>query len=159
MIGLCLMPVQELRLRQTLRLDLSQLDVAGGATLSIFPLVEALLASSEAHRVALEAASSRRVDKGFRSIVDFVLVATFPRLLRPCLAFYEGNGEPLGERIGERERRYLERRMLVALEFFVACKASGVRPSWSAALEALDAFELSGEAAATGAAELTKGAA
>jgi len=140
MIGLCLRHVAELRQEQHQELQLEQLAVAGGATESVFPLVETLL-ESRAHRAALKAASRRRRDSGYRSVVDFVLVATFPWLRRPCMRFYAGDGDPIGVGLSEMHRCYLERRMVVVLELFAATHVDGSRPSWPAALEAADALE------------------
>jgi len=136
MIGLCL------ALRSEQRIDLEQLQLSGGATTSIFPLVEAWLQESTDHWNALRAVSSRKIDDGFWSIVDFIFVGVFPKFRRACFRFYSGDGPVLHEMISEPERRYFERKMLAFLEVAYAAFSEKRRLSWSGTFELMLALEV-----------------
>ena len=137
MLSLCLRP----SVRQEHRIDLSLLAVTGGASDSVFPLVEAWLQETTDHWNALRVISARKVDSGFRSVVDFVFVSVCPELRRACFAFYDGDGKSLREMISESERRYLERKVLLFLEVAYAAFSEKRRLSWGAALELVQLLE------------------
>jgi hypothetical protein len=126
---------------QTHRIELEQLDLTGGASDSIFPLVEAWLQASTDHWNALRAVANRKADIGFRSVVDFVLVGVCPELKRQCFSFYDGDGQPLRETIAERERCYIERKMLLFLEVAYAAFCEHRQLSWSQALATVRELE------------------
>jgi hypothetical protein len=137
-ISLCLRPTQ--RIEQ--RIDLAQLAIAGGASESIFPLVEAWLQESTDHWNALRVVSCRKADPGFRSVVDFVVVSVCPELRRACFRFYEDEGMPMRELIGERERLYIERKALLFLEVAYAAFSEKRRLSWAQALSTARELEV-----------------
>jgi len=116
------------------RIDLEQLAVAGGASDSIFPLVEAWLQQSTDHWNSLRAIAGRKRDPGFRSVVDFIVASVFPELRAPCARFYAGRGPALRELVSEARRSYIERRALLFLEVAYAAFSEKRRASWSWAL-------------------------
>lgn len=126
---------------QAQRVELSQLPVAGGASGSIFPLVEQWLAESTDHWNALRRISRSKTDPGFRSVVDFVLVGVCPALRAPCFSFYEDEGPALRDMVTERERAYHERRVLAFLELAYAAFQEKRRLSWGAAVALVDEIE------------------
>jgi hypothetical protein len=130
------------RLALAPRVKLEQLDIAGGASCSVFPAVEAWLQESTDHWNALRAISTRKFDSGFRSVVDFVLASVCPSLREPCLAFYAGNGPALRDLVTETERHYYERRTIAFLEIAYALFSEKRRASWSAAVELVDLLEV-----------------
>ena len=130
-----------LQLRQAQRLELEQLALTGGASDSIFPLVEAWLQESTDHWNALRAVSCRKSDPGFHSVVDFVLVGVCPELRRSCFAFYDDRGKPLRELVTERERNYFERKMLLFLEVSYAMFCDKRSASWAQTLEIVHNLE------------------
>lgn len=135
-LSLCLAP----RLSQ--RVQLEQLDIAGGASSSVFPVVEAWLQESTDHWNALRAISTRKFDSGYRSVVDFVLASVCPSLREPCFAFYSGNGPALRDMVTEAERRYYEHRVIAFLEIAYAVFSEKRRMSWSEAVELVDLLEV-----------------
>lgn len=139
-MNLCLSQHQVQSSRQHLQLDL--LAIAGGAAASVFPLVEAWLQETTDHWNALRDISKRKVDSGFHSVVDFILVSVCPSYRRSCFAYYEGEGLPLRDLVTESERRYLERRMLAFLEVAYAAFSSKRRLSWEAAVAVVDFMEV-----------------
>lgn len=132
-LGLCLHPI--LAQRQQQRINLEQLSIAGGASTSIFPLVEDWLQASTDHWNALRAVAARKTDPGFRSVVDFLVVGVCPEFQIPCERFYEGKGPPLRNLVSEERRKYVERRVLCFLEVAYAAFLEKRRLSWSTALE------------------------
>jgi hypothetical protein len=127
---------------QVERVQLELLQVAGGASDSIFPLVEAWLQEGTDHWNALREISQRKTDPGFRSVVDFVFVAMHPSFKRACFAFYDKGGPPLRKLITESERRYFERRMLAFLEIAYAAFSNKRRLSWATASTLVDELEV-----------------
>lgn len=137
-LGLHLRPAQ----RQQQCVALEQLSVAGGASSSIFPLVENWLQETTDHWNALRAISSRKSDPGYRSVVDFLVVGVCPELCDPCMRFYDGGGPALRDLVTERRRSYIERRALCFLEVAYAAFCEKRRVSWSAALEVVRWMEV-----------------
>ena len=130
------------RVVQEPRLQLDLLAVSGGATRTIFPLVEKWLQETTDHWNALRVISKRKVDSGFHSVVDFILVSVCPAYRQGCFAYYAEEGPPLREIATERERRYLERRLLAFLEVAYAAFVSKRRLSWEAAVAVVDFLEV-----------------
>jgi hypothetical protein len=132
--------VQRQAPRQSVKLE--QLAVAGGASTTVFPLVESWLQESTDHWNALRAISKRKVDAGFHSVVDFVFVSVCPSFRQPCLDFYAGDGPPLRDLVMEPERRYFERRILAFLEVAYAAFSSKRQLSWASAVEIINLVEV-----------------
>ena len=137
-MNLCLIP--QVQQRQTLNLE--QLAVAGGASESVFPRVEAWLQESTDHWNALRAVSKRKVDVGFHSVVDFVFVSVCPSFRQSCLAFYAGEGPPLRDLVQEARCRYFERRVLAFLEVAYAAFSAKRQLSWASAIEIVNLLEV-----------------
>ena len=127
---------------QSQRVQLEQLAIAGGASSSVFPVVEAWLQESTDHWNALRVISARKIDSGYRSVVDFILALVCPSLREPCFAFYEGKGHALRDMVTEIERRYYERRCIAFLEIAYAVFSEKRRLSWSEAIELVDLLEV-----------------
>ena len=129
---------------QSQHLQLAQLVIAGGASSCVFPAVEAWLQESTDHWNALRAISTRMIDHGYRSVVDFILAEVCPSLREPCLAFYVGNGPALRDMatVTEKELRYYECRMIAFLEIAYTAFSEKRRVSWSTAVELLDLLEV-----------------
>lgn len=132
--------IQRQALRQSVKLE--QLAVAGGASASVFPLVEAWLQESTDHWNALRSIARRKVDAGFHSVVDFVFVAVCPSFRRHCLDFYAGDGPPLRDLVMEPERRYFEHRLLAFLEVAYAAFSAKRQLSWASAVEIINLLEV-----------------
>lgn len=132
--------IQRQSLRQSVKLE--QLAVAGGASASVFPLVETWLQETTDHWNALRAISKRKVDAGFCSVVDFVFVSVCPSFRRACLDFYAGDGPPLRDLVTESERRYFERRLLAFLEVAYAAFQTKRQLSWASAVEIVNLVEV-----------------
>ncbi len=101
------------RMRTDLILALS---LTGGATESLFPLVEVLLKSKLDYQRALKYVGCEERLKDYESVVDFLFCELHPRWKMSCRAFYHDVGPPLRELIDPEVLGFYSDRMLAALE-------------------------------------------
>ena len=92
------------------------LQLAGGASDSIFPKVESYIDGSPyLQRALVEIQDGPPVDH-FRSFMDFFICAVFPEVRPLCSRFYEDEGLPLRDQITVEGRDHLETLLLGAIE-------------------------------------------
>lgn len=90
------------------------MEISGGATESIFPLVEKWL-DQEDNVKALRHISGKPGKYGYHSVIDWLTCETFPEEKPRCKAFYKNQGPLLRELISDARREFYERVMLFVL--------------------------------------------
>ena len=100
--------VASLGLRQELEID-------GGTTETIFPLVEKMLMEEEDFQESLQYVSSRKNMNRYVSMMDYLFCEIYRDQQKACFRFYEGKGQPLRFLINEEQRNRYERGLIIAL--------------------------------------------
>lgn len=112
-----------------------QLQVAGGASLNAFPLVEEWLNESSDRQLALDYVGSRKrkAMDSYHSIVDFLFCEIFIDFQPACFRFYDGKGPNLQGHpaYNDVQRAKWEKRLLAGLNLaYEIFKARRVQ-SWT----------------------------
>lgn len=128
-----------MNLRQTLKQE-QALQTRDSVTTTIFPLVEAWLQETTDHWNSFRALKGKRNADAFRSVMDFLFVGVFPSYRRACMAFYAGKEPPLRKTLKERERAYMERKILLFLEVSFSQFCEDRRVSWGWCRDAVEAL-------------------
>lgn len=110
-----------------------RIEACGGATDSLFPEVERILAEEPGafdafvHVTRTKSATLAQ----YESMVDFVFCETFPENRQSCRRYYDGKGPPLRELIaGSPQWTHYNRVMVHAIGLAKACKARDERVHW-----------------------------
>ena len=107
-----------------------ELNIAGGATLSVFPTVESrILEDYETRKAFKFVAKTKKVNR-YRSVMDFFFCELFPEWRRPCVAFYE-DGPQLVDILSDNQIKLYERAMWVALDDAVKLMGTLNQCSWT----------------------------
>lgn len=114
------------QIRQTLR---HELTITGGASASIFRVVDALLQDLDFQR-ALQFVASRKAMDRYRSMVDFLLCEVFTSHQPAAFAFYRDEGPQLRFLINEKQRAFLELHLVHALHLAHDAFCEQRRESW-----------------------------
>lgn len=109
---------------------IQSLQVAGGATTSIFPQVEAMLLAEGDYQKALKFVAARKKMTRYWSKIDFMFCELHPHWRMRCRRFYAGNGPPLKEQITAKQLVRYNERMLKALEIAHELFCEQRRISW-----------------------------
>lgn len=118
-----------------MRLSLScshrqSLDLTGGLTLSIFPLVERWLNATTDHQNALEWAAARKSMDRYHSVVDFLFCETYQNFRARCFAFYDDEGPQLKDTITAEQRTRFEKGLMSVLAVAYEAFCADRRVSW-----------------------------
>jgi len=104
-------------MHQSMSLELSQLQLTGGVTTTIFPAVEQLINETD-YQLSLEFVASRKNMQRYRSMVDFLFCEVFVQYRAGCFRYYQDETKhPLLKNIltPDEVTRY-ERWMVAALQ-------------------------------------------
>lgn len=123
-----------LHLTQSVRLEL---DVTGGATETIFPVIDKMLTDSTEFQEALAFVAARKDMRRYRSMVDFLVCELVPFYQGGCFRYYDGKGPQLKKLINEETRVRLEWRMQAALEIAKERMEEKRRLSWTKFVQAV----------------------
>jgi len=105
-----------LQLTQTVQLQLVLgLEIDGGTTTTIFPLIEKTLHDRSKLKAAVETVAGGDDPDHYQSYIDYLICQVFPQFRPSCFAFYEDEGPQLREQITPSGRDKLERILLAAL--------------------------------------------
>lgn len=117
----------------TLCHQMRQLQIIGGSSEGVFPLVEDWLNASSDHQEALQFVAARKKMDRYRSMVDFLFCEIFVDFQGPCFRFYEDEGPRLIEHpaYNEAAQAKWEKRLLAGLHLaYEIFKARRVQ-SWT----------------------------
>lgn len=106
------------------------LDLSGGLTQTIFPVVEDWLNATTDHQAALEWAASRKNMDRYHSVVDFLFCETFAHFRPLCIEFYEKNGKPLREIVSDDQARRFQHVLMSVLAVAYEAFQADRRVSW-----------------------------
>jgi hypothetical protein len=109
--------------------QIQDLSLTGGASESIFPLVESYLKEDDHSKALLWAA--KRSSKGYRSIMDWLVCEVFSEERPKCRAYYKGQGPKLKEIISENCREFYERVLLNVVKVAYEKHKANQRVIWS----------------------------
>lgn len=117
----------------------AQVPVVGGASASVFPLVEAWFSggddAGDRHNALRRIAGRRNIGR-YRSVIDFVLCETTPSYRPACFAFYlSEDAGALRAVAGPAELRALEARLVLFLTIAYEAFVQDRRMSWRRAVE------------------------
>lgn len=124
---------QEMSLSHELRIELT-----GGWTTTIFPLVEEWLNQDGDRWRCLSFIGSKRSMEGYRSVVDYLSVQVLPGWRQDCQRFYREEGPPAIDIIMNQERKLLEAKLLVALEVAYQLWRSRRKAGWDQVVELVE---------------------
>ncbi len=114
------------------------LEVAGGATESVFPLVEAWLEVDSDRWGAFTRIRGKRRMTPYRSVIDFLLCETIPEHRAQCLTFYAGGGAQLRELATPVQLAAMQARLLLFLTLAYEAFTQHRALSWRKAVEMVD---------------------
>ena len=104
------------------RLELNQhFAMTGGATQSLFPLVERWMAADSDRQKALAHVADRDAMRKYQSTMDFLLCETVHFYRAPCQRYYAGKGPQLKDHVSKKEIRRLQH---ILLRMISACYLS-----------------------------------
>jgi hypothetical protein len=106
------------------------LQICGGATLSIFPQVEALLLGSRDYVNALEYVASRKKMSRYQTVIDFLFCELHPEWRLACRRCYGGNGPQLKDQITPDQLVEFSERLLKAIEVAYELFCEQRRKNW-----------------------------
>lgn len=106
-----------------------ELTITGGATGSIFRVVDALLNHTEFQK-ALQFVASRKAMDRYMSMVDFLLCEVFTSHQPAAFAYYRDEGPQLRFLINETQRTFLELHLVHALHLAHDAFCEQRRQSW-----------------------------
>lgn len=106
-----------------------ELTITGGATGSIFRVVDALLNDTEFQK-ALQFVASRKAMDRYMSMVDFLLCEVFTSHQPAAFAYYRDEGPQLRFLINETQRAFLELHLVHALHLAHDAFCDQRRESW-----------------------------
>jgi len=114
--------------------------VRGPLTSSLFPEVEAWLRTSK-HAKALRKIAPPREDE-YKSVLDWLYCETFPQMKPACIAYYNDEGPPLDEMIGEARIQFEQRVLLRVLQraYKAVCEEEALQ--WGALTHAAETMLL-----------------
>lgn len=97
--------------------QMRQLQITGGASIGVFPLVEAWLNASLDHQEALQFVAARKNMDRYRSMVDFLFCEIFLDFQGPCFRYYDDKGPRLFEHraYSDEAQAAWEKRLLAGL--------------------------------------------
>jgi hypothetical protein len=92
---------------------LFQLQLCGGVTSSVFPLVEVWLREdSDRQKIARELNVEVCIE--YRSVIDMLFCETFREFQTPCVSYYEVRGKQFRKLLSEEKLAIYERALLYA---------------------------------------------
>lgn len=124
MVGLSCSLQMECKLVQALQL-------AGGATESIFPQVEAVLLNDTEYQKALEFVGSMKDKSRYHSTMDFFFCELVPEYRKKCFLFYDDKGKQLKDILTIQEIVYYGKLLLKALEIAYEMYCEKRETSWT----------------------------
>ena len=99
------------------RMEMRQeMNLAGGATSSVFPSVERWLDADADRMRALEFVSSRKNMDRYQSVMDFLFCEIFFDQQRRCFNYYKGKGGQLKDFASRTEIAQWQRVLLIAVK-------------------------------------------
>ena len=101
-----------------MRCELRQsMDLVGGATTTIFPVVERMLCGETDCQLALEFVAGRKEMDRYHSMIDFLFCEIWTAFRSRCFTYYQKGGDErlLKNFLTEDERANFERWMISAL--------------------------------------------
>ena len=101
-----------LSFRQVFRQELS---LTGGATQTIFPKAEQLLAETD-YQKALQFVSSRKNMNRYRSMMDFLFMELFTQYQKHCFRYYEDKGPLLKDMLSAGQIEKYDQWLVIALK-------------------------------------------
>jgi hypothetical protein len=116
-------------MNQTFAIEMTELPTAGGLSEapSVLHRVEEFL-SKEAHlRRLTQLLQADGCIALYRSLIDCVLVELLPKFKAACFEFYDGQGQPLANRLTEEMIAVTDVELVLALEVLI----SGDWASWA----------------------------
>jgi hypothetical protein len=93
-----------------------ELDLTGGMTNSVFPLVEKWLFDEGDHQEALDFVAARKNQDRYHSVMDFLFCEIFVKYRWSCSQYYEHDGKKLAEIISEQQRQEYQDVLMKAVQ-------------------------------------------
>ena len=111
--------------------------ITGGATESIFPLVEAVLLNLTDYQIAINFMADSKEVRHYRSLIDFLFCEINPSWKTACFQFYLGSGKQLKDLLKPRQIKLYQFQLLKALELALLFYEKQLSKSWLEYIEVL----------------------